>query len=149
MRPSNPHGSLAQLLADIIDTLDIEASDVTFVDTPETLPDINVVYVPISPERLRVVLQQEGVEGKYMFLSFGSPEEVGTGGEIDRALLLNPRVSPFVIPVGTYGDLPEEPVLTLAVDKLLVARPGVDSACLLYTSPSPRDGLLSRMPSSA
>ena len=26
---------------------------------------------------------------------------------------------------------------------------GIDSDCLLYTSPSPRDGLLSRMPSSA
>ena len=26
---------------------------------------------------------------------------------------------------------------------------GKDKACLLYTSPSPRDGLLSRMPSSA
>ena len=26
---------------------------------------------------------------------------------------------------------------------------GLQSACLLYTSPSPRDGLLSRMPSSA
>ena len=26
---------------------------------------------------------------------------------------------------------------------------GVTKACLLYTSPSPRDGLLSRMPSSA
>src|SRR5665647_1128717 len=26
---------------------------------------------------------------------------------------------------------------------------GLDEACLLYTSPSPRDGLLSRMPSSA
>ena len=25
----------------------------------------------------------------------------------------------------------------------------IDNACLLYTSPSPRDGLLSRMPSSA
>ena len=25
----------------------------------------------------------------------------------------------------------------------------INSACLLYTSPSPRDGLLSRMPSSA
>ena len=25
----------------------------------------------------------------------------------------------------------------------------IDTACLLYTSPSPRDGLLSRMPSSA
>ena len=26
---------------------------------------------------------------------------------------------------------------------------GMDMTCLLYTSPSPRDGLLSRMPSSA
>ena len=26
---------------------------------------------------------------------------------------------------------------------------GINNACLLYTSPSPRDGLLSRMPSSA
>ena len=28
-------------------------------------------------------------------------------------------------------------------------RDSIDDACLLYTSPSPRDGLLSRMPSSA
>ena len=27
--------------------------------------------------------------------------------------------------------------------------PGISTTCLLYTSPSPRDGLLSRMPSSA
>src|SRR5665647_584501 len=30
-----------------------------------------------------------------------------------------------------------------------VKRPGLFMICLLYTSPSPRDGLLSRMPSSA
>ena len=30
-----------------------------------------------------------------------------------------------------------------------VENAGVENACLLYTSPSPRDGLLSRMPSSA
>ena len=30
-----------------------------------------------------------------------------------------------------------------------VANPAVAQPCLLYTSPSPRDGLLSRMPSSA
>ena len=29
------------------------------------------------------------------------------------------------------------------------SRPGLFYICLLYTSPSPRDGLLSRMPSSA
>ena len=33
------------------------------------------------------------------------------------------------------------------VDRTLL--PGRDVTCLLYTSPSPRDGLLSRMPSSA
>ena len=31
----------------------------------------------------------------------------------------------------------------------LVKNPRVGYTCLLYTSPSPRDGLLSRMPSSA
>ena len=33
--------------------------------------------------------------------------------------------------------------------KEVAARAIHDSSCLLYTSPSPRDGLLSRMPSSA
>ncbi len=128
---AGPVGSASrQLLLGIIDTLDIEASDVTFVDNPEVLPDVNVVYAPISPERLRDLLRQEGVAGKYRFLSFGSPEDIGRGGEIDRAVILNPRVSSFIIPVGIYGDLPEQPVLTLAVDKLLVARPGVDSAAV-------------------
>ena len=45
----------------------------------------------------------------------------------------------------------------LNIEQTLLAQPGVVSArvdahsqrCLLYTSPSPRDGLLSRMPSSA
>ena len=32
-------------------------------------------------------------------------------------------------------------------DKMI--REGLNNICLLYTSPSPRDGLLSRMPSSA
>jgi len=126
---AGPVGSASrQLLTEIMASLDIEESDVTFVDKPTTLPDVNLVYVPISPQPIRALLEQEGVAGQYTFLSFGSPEDVGSGGEIDRAVLLNPRVSPFIIPVGTYGDLPEEPVLTLAVDKLLVSRPGLDGA---------------------
>ena len=36
-----------------------------------------------------------------------------------------------------------------AVDGKLAACPKSPNCCLLYTSPSPRDGLLSRMPSSA
>ena len=33
--------------------------------------------------------------------------------------------------------------------ELLLRGPNLPKSCLLYTSPSPRDGLLSRMPSSA
>ena len=44
------------------------------------------------------------------------------------------------------------PTTVLCVDndvELLGVASDADAACLLYTSPSPRDGLLSRMPSSA
>ena len=126
---AGPAGSASrQLLLEILDSLDIEADEVEFVDKPDTLPDVNLVYVPISPGPIRSLLQQDGITGQYRFLSFGSPEDIGSGGEVDRAILLNPRLSPFVIPVGTYGDLPEEPVLTLAVEKLLVSSPRLDDA---------------------
>ena len=49
-----------------------------------------------------------------------------------------------------YGPSDVEPVKAdlFDIDSLRVVSKDVD-ACLLYTSPSPRDGLLSRMPSSA
>ena len=55
-----------------------------------------------------------------------------------------------------YGPITEE--IRREIDELLsgvgilfrvFARGKDESSCLLYTSPSPRDGLLSRMPSSA
>ena len=42
------------------------------------------------------------------------------------------------------GKLPED-----AAGQAKQALDTIEKACLLYTSPSPRDGLLSRMPSSA
>ena len=48
-----------------------------------------------------------------------------------------------VLPVLTLKEA--NPVLRLE----FVKQASGDCACLLYTSPSPRDGLLSRMPSSA
>ena len=47
------------------------------------------------------------------------------------------------------GNGKETAGLIGAVGKFLSAEEDVKEACLLYTSPSPRDGLLSRMPSSA
>ena len=39
--------------------------------------------------------------------------------------------------------------LVVLPQALKISIPGIVNTCLLYTSPSPRDGLLSRMPSSA
>ena len=52
------------------------------------------------------------------------------------------------LPVPLDDALPGLPYRELQ-DALLATRHAVASNCLLYTSPSPRDGLLSRMPSSA
>ena len=46
----------------------------------------------------------------------------------------------------------EKPIVILSgnsIDHALIAFGALYAGCLLYTSPSPRDGLLSRMPSSA
>ena len=47
------------------------------------------------------------------------------------------------------AELDEAPRQSLAELGVQIASIGLTNGCLLYTSPSPRDGLLSRMPSSA
>ena len=49
----------------------------------------------------------------------------------------------------TFGLLLGTPILSLLGGVGAALTLGLRSGCLLYTSPSPRDGLLSRMPSSA
>jgi hypothetical protein len=41
---------------------------------------------------------------------------------------LNPHFRPFVIPAGTYGITTAEAIVTIAVDKILVARSDLDSS---------------------
>ena len=52
----------------------------------------------------------------------------------------------FLNPGGSVKDRAALALIKDAQEKKLIAKGGI---CLLYTSPSPRDGLLSRMPSSA
>ena len=126
---AGPPGSASrQLMTEILDTLDIPEESVTFTDDTHKLAEVIVLYLPILPERVRAVLQESGAVGAYRFASFGQPADIGTGSDIDRAVLLHPRLSPFVIPVRTYDDIRDEPVVTVAVDKLLVSRYDVDSA---------------------
>jgi hypothetical protein len=126
---AGPEGSSSHMTTlDILAGLDMSEDDVSFRDHPGELPDVAVIFIPVSPEELESRLAAIGGEGQYNLLSFGSPEEVGTGSVVDRAVFLNPRLSPFVIPVETYRHMVPEPVLTVAVDKMLVANPGVPAA---------------------
>ena len=53
-----------------------------------------------------------------------------------------------ILGMGNLGALASKPVME-GKAVLFKRFADIDSICLLYTSPSPRDGLLSRMPSSA
>jgi hypothetical protein len=128
---AGPEGSASRrLLADILDSLELRDDEVSYANSAVGMPDVNVLYLPISPGSIEGALEEAGATDDYRFLSLGNVADIGTGSLVDRAVLLNPRLSPFVIPMKTYGDIPRDPVLTLAVHKLLVSAPGLDAAAV-------------------
>ena len=66
-----------------------------------------------------------------------------TGLVNELAAQLNLAKDPNILVFTPLGGLGPVDIVTLNMTT------GEYNACLLYTSPSPRDGLLSRMPSSA
>jgi hypothetical protein len=93
----------------------------TYLDSPQgTNPDIVIIYSAISPDRVPNLPD-------YRLLSLGTPDEIGKGSDVDRATLLNPRMRPFIIPRNTYAQATPEAVVTIAVDKLLVARSDMEN----------------------
>ena len=64
--------------------------------------------------------------------------------------LLNSFMSELnVVIIGASGGLGKAFIEILEQDSKVASIHAFSRSCLLYTSPSPRDGLLSRMPSSA
>jgi len=118
---AGPAGSASRLVFETIaDRIGLQDDDYRYTVDPESAPDFIVVIGPISPER---VAEFPG----YVLASLGTPQEIGTGGVVDTAVLLNPQFRPFIIPVGTYDKWTPEPIVTVAVDKILVARGDLDS----------------------
>lgn len=95
--------------------------DYRYVTNTDDITDIVVVFAPIAPERVAEFPELR-------LVSLGRPGDIGNGGTVDAAVLLNPHFRPFVIPFGTYGESTPEPIVTVAVDKILVARSDLDSA---------------------
>ena len=64
----------------------------------------------------------------------------------------SPRDGKFIEEIGVYQPLKSGDNFTIKLDRAqhwIKQGAQASETCLLYTSPSPRDGLLSRMPSSA
>lgn len=129
-------GSASRLLFEsMLSRMKLSEEDITFVPspnrdtTPVTFPEVFVLFMPMSPaETLARDEIPDRIRSRIRIMSMGSPEEVGAGTLIDSVTLLNPQMESFVIPVGTYGEIPQVPVLTTAVDVLLVARRDLESA---------------------
>lgn len=120
---AGPEGSASRVMFEqSIMRLNLQDDEFSFVENRQR-PDLIVVFVPIQTSGLRGITSLR-------LIGMGSPESVGKGSIVDAATLLNPYLRPFIIPAGTYGDATPEPVLTLAVDKLLVARRGLDSSVI-------------------
>lgn len=116
---AGPPGSVTRwIVARITDDLHVPDTDFELVDTVSSSPNVIIVFAPIDRDQ---IISDERLVDTRMF-SLGTPADIGAGTSIDRATLLNPRLRAFVIPAGTYDALTPEPVVTLAVDNLLVAR---------------------------
>lgn len=124
---AGPEGSASRLVfEDIAESMNLDPDEYRYVGADEA-PDIIIVFSPIAPERKDIRdLRKEFPD--FELSTIGTPQDIGTGSIIDAAVLANPHFQPFVIPIGIYGELTSQPVVTVAVDKILVARSDLDAA---------------------
>ena len=91
---------------------------------------------------INITMQTRGLPISYI-MSVGNQASLGFP-EIGMYLLSDPRVTALGLHIEGIGDVRAFEELATKARKL-----GKSIVCLLYTSPSPRDATLSRMPSSA
>ena len=122
-------GSASRLIFEqIVDNVKLEPGEYRYVSPDYDNPDIVVAFAPISRESVEALSTLKAAQPDFQLTSIGTPEDIGTGKQIDAAVLVDPHLRPFIIPQGTYGDLTDKPIVTVAVDKMLVTRPDLDRA---------------------
>jgi len=126
---AGPEGSASRLVFQrVAERMHLGSDDYRFIESLEDTPDIVIVFAPITPSRINELRELNVAIMDFRLSSMGNVDDVGKGTSFDAALLLNPHIVPFVIPLGTYGQISPEATLTVAVDKILVSRHDLDSA---------------------
>ena len=129
---AGPEGSASRLVFErIASRMGLAPDEFTYAEVLDEDLDLVIVFSPISRETLLALENLRKTLPEFQLASTGTPDDIGSGNLIDAAVLIAPIFRPFVIPQGTYGDITDKPIVTLAVDKMLVARPDLDPA-LVY-----------------
>ena len=119
---AGPEGSASRMMFEKFTSRSgLTPADFAYVDDVGDKPEVFVVFAPISPDRLAGF-------SDIRLVTMGPPDDIGTGSSIDAATLLNPQLKPFVIPVGTYGEATPTPIVTLAVDMMMVTRSDLNAS---------------------
>lgn len=103
------------MLSETASRLGVAAGDIRFVETAVPRPDVIVLFVPIMAG-----LMDEYRD--YRLYSIGTADQLGRGSAAESMSLLRPQFRPVILPTNIYPGVVSEPVVTLAVDELLVAR---------------------------
>ena len=126
-----------------------QVGDVILVDSLDSLSE------SFSPERYGKVINCQVIteSGQLLGRVLGFSFDIETG---DLISLVMGAVGVPLLGEGVLStwEIPVEEIVSSGTDRIIVYEGAEEklkqlSSCLLYTSPSPRDGLLSRMPSSA
>lgn len=115
---AGPANSLSyRVVQAITEDMRLSPEEFILVEDAAGMAEVVVLFVPIDRQS---IVSNGRIKDMQMF-SFGAVADIGTGTGLDSAILLNPRLKPFVIPARTYNELTPGPIVTLAVDNLLVA----------------------------
>lgn len=111
-----PGSGSYRFMIDLIDLSGLDKSriDITFLpfDNYDVYAGFSDVFTPSDLFGL----------GSFTLFSFDKVENVGKGSIVDGIALKYPKVSPYIIPKGTYGTFTDEAVVTIASNAILVCR---------------------------
>ncbi|MEP0367888.1 MAG: TAXI family TRAP transporter solute-binding subunit [Cyclobacteriaceae bacterium] len=97
----------------------INRSQVQIVDDPFENVDVFAGFNDILEDNNLMGLES------FKLYSFDRIDHFGHGSLAEAIALKYPKVHPYVIPEGTYGDITKEAILTLSSDAVLVVRSGI------------------------
>lgn len=112
-----------RMLVEAAGRLGVSAGDIGFVESLTPRPDVIVVFAPVRSD---VMAEFQD----YRLFSLGTPDQLGRGSPVDAVSLLHPQFRPIILPTNLYPGIVTDPVVTIAVDQLLVARSDIPKAAV-------------------